>query len=72
MQKFAVFRISEEVFGIAIERVVEIIKLQRVFTIPGLTDFLSGVMNVRGSVVPLIDLRRRFGMEPSGKKRGSS
>lgn len=68
MQKFAVFRISEEVFGIAIERVVEIIKLQRVFTIPGLTDFLSGVMNVRGSVVPLIDLRRRFGMEPSGKK----
>ncbi|MBI5101459.1 MAG: chemotaxis protein CheW [Nitrospirae bacterium] len=68
MRKFAVFRISDEVFGIAIERVVEIIKVQKVFTIPGLPGFLSGVMNVRGLVVPLIDLRKRFGMEPSGKK----
>lgn len=68
MQKFTVFRIAEEVFGIAIERVFEIIKVQKVFTIPGLPDFLSGVMNVRGAVIPLIDLRRRFGMVPSGKK----
>ncbi|TAN41770.1 MAG: chemotaxis protein CheW [Nitrospirae bacterium] len=68
MQKFAVFKISDEVFGITIERVVEIIKPQKVFTIPGLPEFLSGVMNVRGIVIPLIDLRRRFGMVPSGKK----
>lgn len=68
MQKFAVFRIAEEVFGITIDRVVEIIKVQKVFTIPGLPGFLSGVMNVRGQVVPLIDLRRRFGTESSGKK----
>lgn len=68
MQKFAVFRISDEVFGIPIERVVEIIKLQKVFTVPGLPDFLSGVMNVRGLVIPLIDLRKRFGTGPSGKK----
>lgn len=68
MQKFAIFKISDEVFGITIDRVVEIIKVQKVFTIPGLPGFLSGVMNVRGVVVPLIDLRRRFGMEPSGRK----
>jgi len=68
MQKFAVFKIADEVFGITIDRVVEIIKVQKVFTIPGLPGFLSGVMNVRGLVVPLIDLRRRFGTEPSGKK----
>jgi purine-binding chemotaxis protein CheW len=68
MQKFAVFKISDEVFGITIDRVVEIIKVQKVFTIPGLPGFLSGVMNVRGLVVPLIDLRRRFGTEPSGRK----
>jgi purine-binding chemotaxis protein CheW len=68
MQKFAIFKISDEVFGVTIDRVVEIIKVQKVFTIPGLPGFLSGVMNVRGVVVPLIDLRRRFGMEPSGRK----
>lgn len=68
MQKFAIFQIAAEVFGITIDRVVEIIKVQKVFTIPGLPGFLSGVMNVRGLVVPLIDLRRRFGTEPSGRK----
>jgi purine-binding chemotaxis protein CheW len=68
MQKFTVFSISDEVFGIPIERVVEIIRMQKVFAVPGLPSFLSGVMSVRGSVIPLIDLRRRFGTRPSGRK----
>ena len=68
MQKFAVFKITDESFGINIDRVVEILKVQKLFTIPGLPDFLSGVMNVRGTIVPIIDLRKRFGMKPSGKK----
>ncbi|MBI5640232.1 MAG: purine-binding chemotaxis protein CheW [Nitrospirae bacterium] len=68
MQKYAVFRIADEMFGITIDRVVEIIKPQKVFSIPGLPDFLCGVMSVRGAVIPLIDLRRRFGLEPTGKK----
>ncbi len=68
MDKFAVFRIAQELFGIEIGRVVEIIKPQKVFSVPGLPDFLSGVMSVRGTVIPLIDLRRRFGVEASGAK----
>lgn len=68
MRKFTVFTISDEVFGIAIERVVEIIRLQKVFSIPGLPDFISGVMSVRGVIIPLLDMRRRFGTAPSGKK----
>jgi purine-binding chemotaxis protein CheW len=68
MKKFAVFKISDELFGIPIDRVVEIIKLHKLFTIPGLPDFLSGVMSVRGAIIPLIDIRKRFGMAPSGKK----
>jgi purine-binding chemotaxis protein CheW len=68
MSKFTVFTISDEIFGIAIERVVEIIRVQKVFSIPGLPGFLSGVMSVRGAVIPLIDLRKRFGTKPAGKK----
>jgi len=68
MRKFAVFVIADETFGIEIERVVEIIKVQKIFSMPGLPDFLSGVMSVRGAVIPLIDLRMRFGKAPSGKK----
>ncbi|MDA8434067.1 MAG: chemotaxis protein CheW [Nitrospiraceae bacterium] len=68
MQKFAVFNIADEIFGVAIERVVEIIKPQKFFTVPGLPAFVAGVISVRGAVIPLIDLRTRFGKEPSGKK----
>jgi purine-binding chemotaxis protein CheW len=68
MRKFTVFTIADETFGLPIERVVEIIRTQKVFSVPGLPGFLSGVMSVRGTVIPLIDLRRRFGTKPSGKK----
>src|SRR5512142_1107100 len=68
MEKFAVFNIADETFGVAIGRVVEIIKPQKIFSMPGLPAFLSGVISVRGAVIPLIDLRRRFGKEPSGRK----
>jgi purine-binding chemotaxis protein CheW len=68
MQKFTIFTIGDEIFGMGIERIVEILKLQKIFTIPGLPEFLSGVMSVRGNIVPVIDLRRRFGLKPSGKK----
>jgi purine-binding chemotaxis protein CheW len=68
MHKFTIFKIGDEIFGIGIDRVVEILKVQKIFTIPGLPEFLSGVMSVRGNIVPVIDLRRRFGIKPSGNK----
>jgi purine-binding chemotaxis protein CheW len=68
MTKFAIFKIGDETFGIGIERVVEILKVQKIFTIPGLPEFLSGVMSVRGNIIPVMDLRLRFGLQPSGKK----
>lgn len=68
MDKFAVFMIASETFGIGIGKVVEIITPQEIFTIPGLPEFLAGVISVRGSVIPLIDLRRRFGTKPAGRK----
>ena len=66
--KFAVFNIGDELFGIDISRVYEILRLQKIFTIPGLPEFLSGVMSVRGAVIPVMDLRRRFGLKPAAVK----
>ncbi|NJD57635.1 MAG: purine-binding chemotaxis protein CheW [Nitrospirae bacterium] len=68
MAKFTIFNISDDVFGIDISRVLEILRVQKIFSIPGLPGFLTGVMSVRGAVIPVIDLRLRFGMKPSGKK----
>lgn len=69
MEKFAIFRIGSEDFGVAINRVVEILKSQKIYSIPELPDFLSGVINVRGEVIPLLDLRLRFGVHTPAKKR---
>ena len=63
--KFAVFRIGKEDFGIDIGRVVEFLHTQRVYTMPELPDFVSGVITVRGEVVPLLDLRKRFDTQSS-------
>ncbi len=61
--KVAVFKIGEEDFGIEVKRVVEILNLQKIHTIPELPDFLSGVITVRGEIIPLLDLRKRFNVK---------
>ncbi|MEW6585682.1 MAG: chemotaxis protein CheW [Nitrospirota bacterium] len=61
-KKFAVFAVGREDFGIDIKQVVEILHTQKVYTLPELPDFLSGIISVRGEVIPLLDLRKRFGL----------
>ncbi|GBD99142.1 chemotaxis protein CheW [bacterium BMS3Abin07] len=63
MKKFAVFSIGEQEFGIDIFKVIEILNPPRIFTIPDLPDFLSGVINLRGELIPLLDLRKRFNIQ---------
>lgn len=70
MGKIAVAIIGKDEFGIDIARIVEILKRQKVFQLPNLPDFVAGVINLRGEVIPVIDLRRRFGVEDiRGKER---
>lgn len=63
--KFVIFNIGEEIFGIEVHKVIEILSPQKVYSIPELPDFLAGVINVRGQVIPLLDLRKRFGIKSS-------
>jgi purine-binding chemotaxis protein CheW len=57
------FNIGEEEFGVDILRVQEIIRIMEITRVPQAPDFVEGVINLRGKVIPIIDLRRRFGME---------
>jgi purine-binding chemotaxis protein CheW len=68
MQSFIVFRLGPEEFGIDIQSVVEIFGSQKVYEVPEMDDFISGVISIRGEVVPLLDMRKRFGLKPSPKK----
>lgn len=58
------FRLGEETYGIDISNIHTIITPQPITSVPRSPSFVRGVMNLRGRVLPVIDLRRRFGMEP--------
>lgn len=60
IQQFVTFTLAEEEYGIDIIKVQEIIGYQGFTKIPNLPTFIKGVLNLRGSVVPVIDLRTKF------------
>ena len=59
------FRVGNEAFGVEILRVKEIIGHQQPTRVPNSPDFVDGVINLRGQVIPVIALRKRFGLENS-------
>ncbi|SDB17656.1 purine-binding chemotaxis protein CheW [Desulfonatronum thiosulfatophilum] len=56
------FNIGDEEFGVEILKVQEIIRMMGITRVPKAPDFVEGVINLRGKVIPIIDLRKRFGM----------
>ena len=63
--KFLSFYLSKEEYGIAILKVREIIGMVDVTPLPRTPDFVRGVINLRGKIIPVIDLRLKFGMPPA-------
>ncbi len=61
--QFVTFALGEQTYGISILKLNEIIAYQQLTTIPNLPGFIKGVLNLRGEVIPVIDLRERFNME---------
>jgi purine-binding chemotaxis protein CheW len=60
------FSIGEEEFGVEILKVQEIIRMLEITRVPKAPDFVEGVINLRGKVIPVIDLRLRFGLKAKG------
>ncbi len=61
--KFLTFLIDREEYGIGIRYVTEIIGLQNITAVPDVPNFIRGVINLRGKVIPVMDVRLRFGLE---------
>jgi len=59
------FRIAAEEYGIDIMRVREIIRVEAITAVPGAPSYVSGIVNLRGDILPVIDLRLRFGRDGS-------
>lgn len=63
--QYLTFTLSEEVFAIEVGKVREILEYSRVTNVPQMPDFMCGVINLRGGVVPVVDLRLKLGMTAS-------
>ena len=66
LNKYLTFTLGEEEYGLEILKVREIIGLIPTTKVPRMPDFVRGVINLRGKVIPVIDLRLKFGMESLG------
>ncbi len=62
--KYMTFKSGNEYFGLEIQYVNEIIQLQAITAIPETEDYIKGLINLRGKVIPVVDVRLRFKQEP--------
>lgn len=65
------FRLGKETYAVDIQQVQEIIRMQHITQVPGAPSFVEGVINLRGRIVPVIDLRQRLGL-PRGERTGET
>jgi purine-binding chemotaxis protein CheW len=68
--KYLTFQVGDEHFGIAVDRTREIIRASAITKVPQMPEHVKGVINLRGRIIPVIDLRIRFGIpNPSQHER---
>ena len=62
--RYLTFYLGDEQYGIAIDKIKEIIAMMKVTDVPKTPAYMRGVINLRGSIIPVVDTRLRFSMEP--------
>jgi purine-binding chemotaxis protein CheW len=62
--KYLIFQLGQEEFGTEVLKVREIMGLQDITTVPQTPPYVKGVINLRGKVIPVVDLRLKFGLPP--------
>ena len=60
--KYLIFELGREEFGIRVVKVREIMRVQEITAVPGTPEYVKGVFNLRGKVIPVVDLRLKFGL----------
>jgi len=65
MNSYLTFKIEEEIFAANVSKVLSILELSKITKIPRTPDYIRGVINLRGTVLPIIDLRTKFGLTPT-------
>ena len=61
--KVIIFRLKDEEYGVDVKQIKSIERMEHITRVPNTPPFVKGVINLRGVVIPIIDLRKRFGIE---------
>lgn len=61
-QEYVTFSVDNEFYAIDAKNVQEIIEMSRITKVPHLPDYMNGVINLRGTIIPVVDLKMKFGM----------
>ncbi|NMB08984.1 MAG: chemotaxis protein CheW [Tissierellia bacterium] len=69
--KYVIFKLGQEYYGLSINNVISIEKPSQTTRVPNAPDYVKGVINLRGEVIPVIDLRKKLGMETKDIDRNS-
>jgi len=70
-EQLVIFELANEVYGVDIGRVQEIIRMTTITRLPRAPEFVEGVINLRGKVIPVVDLKKRFGLQESERTKAS-
>ena len=62
-QQWATFMLADEIYGVNVMQVQEVLRYTDIAPVPGAPDYVLGIINLRGNVVTVIDTRNRFGLE---------
>lgn len=65
LETIAVLSVAGEFYGVTAEKVSEIVRLQQIIEVPGAPDLVEGVINLRGLILPIVDLRRHLALAVS-------
>lgn len=60
--QFVVFSVNQQLYSLSIKEVVEILRVPTITTIPGIDEMIEGVINLRGSIIPVVSLHKRFNL----------
>ena len=69
VQQIVGFRVGKENFGVPIGIVHEIVRMMEITVVPDAPTFIEGVINLRGKIIPVVDLRKRFAEQPQESRR---
>src|SRR3954466_10863991 len=62
--KYLTFQLGNEEYGISINNVIEIVGILRITSVPEMPNYIKGMINLRGKVIPVMDVRLRFNLPP--------